>query len=290
MTRQRAFWLMFLVTAAWGASYMWMKLALASVGPFMLVGLRFSIAFVVTSLVFWRLLNWPSRNEAIASLILGTLLFSLFSLVMTGLEHTDASTAGFLLSTTAVFVTILDTIRRRIWPRPVTLITTLTVILGLYFLVANGRGLHLNIGALFCLGCAALYAVYILYSDRLSRHGQATFNVSIWQLGVAGVEGLCLGTLTSGFQLPQTGAQWGAVLALGIICSAFGFVGQNAAQRYLTPETVSLIYSLEPIFSAIFAFLMLGEVLTGIQYLGAALIFASIVISEVVKAHHPLKA
>ena len=170
--------------------------------------------------------------------------------LMKFLKPTSLKPAEFVVSSTgcpavslaavgaAVFVTILDTIRQRIWPRPVTLITTLAVIVGLYFLVANGRGLHLNVGALFCLGCAALYAVYILYSDRLSRHGQATFNVSIWQLGVTGIEGLCLWTLTSGFQLPQTGAQWAAVLALGIICSAFGFVGQNAAQRYLTTETV----------------------------------------------------
>ncbi|WP_252904579.1 EamA family transporter [Secundilactobacillus silagei] len=95
MNRHRAFWLMLLVTASWGASYMWMKIALISVAPLFLVGLRFTVAFLATIIIFARVLKRPTHQEVVASFILGTLLFCAFTFVMIGLQHTDASTAGF---------------------------------------------------------------------------------------------------------------------------------------------------------------------------------------------------
>ena len=287
MNRQRAYWLMFLVTASWGASYMWMKIALISVAPLFLVGLRFTVAFLATILVFARILKRPSRGEVFASFTLGTLLFCAFTFVMISLQHTTASTAGFLLSTTTVFVAIFEAILKKHFPRLSTVITTIIVVLGLYLLVANGAGLKLDFNALLCVICAAIYAIYIIVSDILAKKHLVTFGVSIWQLGVAGVEGLIFGGLMNGITLPQSTSQWGAVLALGLICSAFGFVAQTQVQNYLAPDTVSLIYSLEPIFSAIFAFFTLGEVLSLQQYFGAAIIFLSVVASEIVKARWP---
>lgn len=287
MNRQRAFWLMFLVTASWGASYMWMKIALISVAPLFLVGLRFTVAFLATLLIFARILKRPSRGELLASFILGTLLFCAFTFVMISLRHTAASTAGFLLSTTTVFVAIFEAVLKKRFPRVSTIITTILVVLGLYLLVANGAGLQLDLNALLCVICAAIYAVYIMASDILAKKHLVTFSVSIWQLGVAGVEGLLFGGMMNGITLPKSASQWGAVLALGLICSAFGFVAQTQVQNYLAPDTVSLIYSLEPIFSAIFAFFTLGEVLSLQQYFGTAIIFMSVVASEIVKARWP---
>lgn len=287
MNRQRAFWLMFLVTASWGASYMWMKIALISVAPLFLVGLRFTVAFLATLLIFARILKRPSRGELLASFILGTLLFCAFTFVMISLRHTAASTAGFLLSTTTVFVAIFEAVLKKRFPRVSTIITTILVVLGLYLLVANGAGLQLDLNALLCVICAAIYAVYIMASDILAKKHLVTFSVSIWQLGVAGVEGLLFGGMMNGITLPKSASQWGAVLALGLICSAFGFVAQTQVQNYLAPDTVSLIYSLEPIFSAIFAFFTLGEILSPQQYLGAAIMFLSVVASEIVKARSP---
>lgn len=287
MNRQRAFWLMFLVTASWGASYMWMKIALISVAPLFLVGLRFTVAFLATILIFARILKRPSRGEVLASFILGTLLFCAFTFVMISLRHTAASTAGFLLSTTTVFVAIFEAVLKKRFPRLSTIITTILVVLGLYLLVANGAGLQLDFNALLCVICAAIYAVYIIASDILAKKQLVTFSVSIWQLGVAGAEGLLFGGFMNGITLPQSASQWGAVLALGLICSAFGFVAQTQVQNYLAPDTVSLIYSLEPIFSAIFAYFTLAEILSPQQYLGAAIMFLSVVASEIVKARSP---
>lgn len=81
--------------------------------------------------------------------------------------------------------------------------------------------------------------------------------------------------------LPQTPAQWSAILGLGIICSAYGFLIQSIAQRYTSSERIGLIFSLEPIFAAICSFIFLNEILDFKGYIGAALIFFSVVFSQI---------
>lgn len=81
--------------------------------------------------------------------------------------------------------------------------------------------------------------------------------------------------------LPQTPAQWSAILGLGIICSAYGFLIQSIAQRYTSSERIGLIFSLEPIFAAICSFIFLNEILDFKGHIGVALIFFSVVFSQI---------
>ena len=50
-----------------------------------------------------------------------------------------------------------------------------------------------------------------------------------------------------------------AVLGLALLCTAYGFILRPVAQKYTTPEHVGFLFSLEPVFSAIFGFLFLRE-------------------------------
>lgn len=283
MTNRRALWLMILVVAAWGASYMWMKVALVSLAPLMLLGLRFTVAFLVTGVVFHNALQRLTRHEVKVGLILGTLLFLTFAPVLVGLQHTSAATVGFLTSTTAIFVIVLTAIIQRTWPTPVATATTLTMLLGLYLMLASGP-LQMNGGALFCILAAVVYAIYILVTSHYAHQGSAGLGVSVLQLGVAGVEGLIASAFAGQVRLPQTPTQWGAVLALGLICSAFGFIVQTNVQHYLTAVTVGLIYSLEPIFAAGFAFYFLNERLSPRQLIGAAIVFTSVTIAQLAQS------
>jgi drug/metabolite transporter (DMT)-like permease len=61
-----------------------------------------------------------------------------------------------------------------------------------------------------------------------------------------------------------------SILALSILCSAIGFTGQTEAPKYTTPIHTDFIFSLETVFSALFAFIFVG-VLPAKGYLGQAL-------------------
>jgi len=78
--------------------------------------------------------------------------------------------------------------------------------------------------------------------------------------------------------LPGNTTEWVAVLALSIVCSAFGFVFQPLAQKYTTPERTGIVSTLEPVFAVIFGFIFLGEVLSIQGYIGALLVFCGILL------------
>ena len=76
-----------------------------------------------------------------------------------------------------------------------------------------------------------------------------SFLLGIWQLGFTGLYGVIFTFLFETPSLPGSGAQWGAILGLAIICSAFGFIVQPVAQEYTSPEHTSMLFALEPVFS-----------------------------------------
>ena len=53
------------------------------------------------------------------------------------------------------------------------------------------------------------------------------------------------------------------------------------AQKYTTPTHTGLIFSLEPVFAALFAFIFVGETLPVKGYLGAILILVGVLTAKI---------
>lgn len=269
------------VALAWGSSYLMMKVGLTGVGPFNLIALRFGIAFLFMTVAFHK--SYRDLTPVIfgKGIIVGIILFLLFTGMVCGVNYTTASTAGFLTSTSVILVPILECILRRRPPAKMVVLSTVLASVGLFLLTARD-GFSLDKGAALCLMGALFYAIYIVVQDRIAK-GEDAFLISILQLGVASLLGLLTSCLFETPTLPQSPATWGAVVYLGLICSAYGFVVQPIAQKHAAPERIGLIFSLEPVFSALLSFIFLHEVLAGINYLGGGLIFLAVVLPELIK-------
>lgn len=281
MSSKKAELLMMSVSLAWGSSYLLMKIGLNSIGPFNLIALRFGIAFICMALVFlprFRFLTVPILAKGI---LMGVLLFLLFAGLVSGVNNTTASTAGFLASTTVVIVPILESILKRRLPSKSVMLSIILVIIGLYLLTVKDT-FELDKGSVYCLLAALFYAIYIVVSDRIAKN-ENMFLISIIQLGVSSLLGALVMVFVERPALPETSSQWLAILGLGLICSAYGFVVQPMVQRYTSPERIGLIFSLEPVFSAILSYIFLNEVLNVKGYLGAVLIFSGVIISKIIK-------
>lgn len=281
MNSKKAELLMASVTIAWGSSYLLMKVGLDRIGPFNLIALRFGIAFCCMTLVFLPRFHVLTKQVLVTSILLGVLLFLLFSSLVYGVKHTTASMAGFLASTTVIMVPVLESIIKRRLPKGSVIFSILLAIIGLYLLIVKDTFL-LDKGSVFCLLAALFYAIYIVSLGRIAKN-EDTLLISIIQLGVTALLGFLFMIFFESPALPATPVQWGAILGLGLICSAYGFVVQPIAQRYTTPEKIGLIFSLEPVFSAILSYIFLHEILGAKGYIGAALIFAGVVFSGITK-------
>lgn len=278
MSSKKAELLMASVTLAWGSSYLLMKVGLNGIGPFNLIALRFGIAFICMFLVFLPCFKKLTWRTCLKGVLMGVILFLIFTGMVCGVNHTTASTAGFLTSTTVVLVPVLKSVLERTFPAKPVIASICMATCGLFLLTAKD-GVALDKGALLCLMGAFFYAVYIIMLDKISKKEDA-FLISIIQLGVASALGAIFMVLLETPSLPETPLEWGAVICLGLVCSAYGFIVQPIAQKYASPEKIGLIFALEPVFSAVLSFLFLHEILEVRGYVGAILILISVVLSE----------
>ena len=276
-TQHRADALIGLVAMAWGSSYLLMKVGLGAIPPFSLIALRFLIAFFAVSLLFREKIKQTTPRTLLRGSILGLFLFGLFAFLIHGMQTTSTSNAGFLTSTTVVLVPVFHAlITRRLPNRPIVIGTLLTMT-GIGFMTLQ-QSMTLHSGDVLCLTGAVVYAFHILLTADFTKKEDGL--LGIWQLGLAGLYGLICTMLFETPTLPAAPSQWMAVLGLALICSAFGFVAQPMAQKYTTPEHTGLLFSLEPLFSALFAFLFLQETLTAKGYFGAALMMAGVLVAS----------
>jgi drug/metabolite transporter (DMT)-like permease len=74
---------------------------------------------------------------------------------------------------------------------------------------------------------------------------------------------------------------WGILFLLAAGPTLIGFGMYNTSLSYLPSSVVNLIVTLEPVFTALLAFLLLGEMMTGMQILGGMVILAGVVLLRV---------
>jgi drug/metabolite transporter (DMT)-like permease len=80
------------------------------------------------------------------------------------------------------------------------------------------------------------------------------------------------------FWLGDSAAGWGLLFFLGVAPTLGGFGLYTLSLRSLSPTTSNLIATLEPAFTALWAYLLLSEVLSGKQFIGGLLVFAGVVL------------
>lgn len=103
------------VAFAWGATFVFVKAALAEIGPFASLAARFWLAFAVPAVPFFDYLRrggWPLWR---AGGLLGTVLFAAYAFQTVGLCTTTATRAGFL---TGLFVVLVPLLSALVLRRP----------------------------------------------------------------------------------------------------------------------------------------------------------------------------
>ncbi|WP_246027574.1 DMT family transporter [Lysinibacillus antri] len=276
--------LMVIVTMFWGLSYTFMVIGLETLDVFNTVALRSFIAFVIAALIFYKKLFKINKKTIYFAMIQGFLLVFTVGLPMFGLSTTSASNAGFLVSLTVVLVPILASIIDKQLPSKTVSIAIICTMIGISVLTINST-LTFQLGDIYCLLTAFAYSIYIIINGKITKSVDS-ISFGIYQMGFAAIIGGVFCLLFESPQIPTTSSAWIAVLGLGILCSAFGFIGQTVAQQHTSATATSLIFSLEPIFAAIFAVIFLGEIVTIKLLIGGLFIFGGNIIAQLEHFQH----
>ena len=176
-------------------------------------------------------------------------------------------------------------------PRLLTVLGGVAALGGLALMLQlSGSGGVSLIGVLYALAAAVSMAVYffqssataasdgseVLPSVALTWGGMVTGAAAIALVGAARV--MPLRFASSSVTLLNTQVSWILpVLGLGVVAAAIAYVTGIGAARRLGAKLGSFVAMAEVLFAAGFAWVLLHQVPTGMQFLGGALILAGVV-------------
>lgn len=137
-------------------------------------------------------------------------------------------------------------------------------------LLTEGRGdLHL-VGILFALAAAVCWAAYILLSASLGRHTSDGGGLALG-MTLAAVVAAPVGIAGSGTALLEP---WVLLVGLGValLSSVIPYSLELEALRRIPPKVFGVLMSLEPGVAALVGLIVLGELLTSLQWLAVLLV------------------
>lgn len=279
MSQQRkADFALIMVVVFWGTSNLLTKLGLGDLREFNLIALRFVIAFAITGTIFRKRLAAVGRETLLRAAVLSVILFFVFIFATFGVRLTTVSNAGFLTCLSGIFVPMINFGVFRIKQDRRTLFSIFMAIAGIWLLIA-GTSITFNLGDILCILCSMAFAVHILVTEKLTREVDSV-SLGVLQLGFVGVYAVVFSFLLESPILPVSAANWMVVLGLSIFSTAIAFVTQTVAQKFTTATHTGLIFTFEPLFTVLFAYLFLQETLTPRGALGAAMMLVSLILVE----------
>ena len=168
-----------------------------------------------------------------------------------------------------------------------------TLSLGGCVLVADALNLEAwsanFIGILTGLLSGLLYAVYSLMGRSASQRDLNPWTTLLYTFGFAALFLLSFNLLPINF-LPGKAMQvidllwlgdslagWGVLFLLAAGPTLAGFGTYNVSLSYLPSSIANLIMSLEPAFTATMAYILFGEILSGIQIIGSLMILTAVI-------------
>ena len=265
-----------------------MKNSVDIISPTYLLALRFTIAAIALILVFWRKVMKINKSVYSAGGLLGVFLFVSYFFQTYGLKYTTASKNAFITTLYVILVPFLHWFFNTKKPKRNNVIAACMGLWALRF--CRWKGLSINLGDLLTLICGFFYAVHIVFIDRYTTDTTGHDDGAA-DGGGCGPE---LDYRADSGRGPFDGGvidntMMIGLFYLGIFSTMIGFLHQNVGQKYLTPNTSSILLSFESVFGLIFSVIFLGDPLTVRLMAGCVFMFAAVILFEYRKKKRHLK-
>lgn len=267
------------VTLGWGASFILTKNSLSELPTYNFLAIRFLFAFLITAVFYFKRIKNADAFTVRYGLLLGILLYAVYSFQTIGLNYTTTSKSAFITGFSVILVPVFTSFINKKLPSAITAVSVVFAFAGLALITLNQEVTGLNIGDFYTGVCAVLFALYIIAVGKYASKADS-LPFAIIQIGTVGFLSLLTSFMTENPTIPQSLPVWLNVAALSIICTAGAYIVQNIAQKYTTATHTAVIFTAEPVFAAVFAYIIAGETLGAKGTAGAVLIVASMLFIE----------
>lgn len=267
-----------LVGFVWGAAFVLMKDAIQE-QPYMdFLATRFTIAALAMLLIRPVVSTRFEKGDFKYGAAAGVVLAFAYITQTIGLELTTAAISGFL---TGLYVVLTPLLAWLFLKQKISLKIALGAMLaavGLGVLSGAASTVEFQLGQIWLIACAVLYAVHILI---LGHFGQGRNSYRFAMLQIAFVAVVTWGfALVDGYQPPPNWSVWFAILFTALLSTVFAFWVQTWAQTIIEPSRVALLITSEVVFTALIAVGVGQEPLTLTMVLGGSIMVIAMLLVE----------
>ena len=275
-----------IITLFWGYTFVLVKEGVSNFPVMLFLFCRFGLASIIVGFLTIPRLKSLNVDYLKKGSFIGLWLFLGYFFQTWGITFTSASSSGFI---TGLFVVLTPIVSFFYLKRKIHINVIISVILavsGLLLLslkdMINQNAFLFNIGDLLTLFCALAYAIHICSIDKHSPNRDAGL-LTFVQLSTVAVLSLIFHLIVESPPKVFPPETIKAILITSILATCLAIWMQTKMQKYTSPAKVAIIFTLEPLFAALFAFLLLGENIGLYGYLGGLLIISSMFIAEINK-------
>ena len=283
--------LIIIATIIWGSSFVIVKDVTNLLSPAWILAVRFTAAAAIMGVALLERRHlYFERSHVGFGLLFGLAMFMAYYLQTVGITDTTPGKNAFLTGTYCVIVPFLAWALLHRRPNRYNIAAAALCIIGVGFISLDGD-LSIRFGDAMTLTCAFFYALHIILVSRFAE-GRDVYVLTMWQfVGVA----LC--SWAVGFIAEPAPAWsslppecWTSLAYLTVACTALALLFQNIGQAHLPPASAALLLSLEAVFGVAFSVALGAEQLSARVAIGFALVFAAIVVSEVLPSRKLTKS
>lgn len=274
-----------IVYIIWGSTYLSIRIAIQTIPPLLMAGARFLIAgLLISGFALVTRAVRPSRRQIVSASIVGLLLPAAGNgTVVWAEQYIPSGLAALLVALVPLWMVLLD------WGRPggrrPPLLALGGVVVGFFgvaLLALHGggsAGQSINPLALVVVGASFCWAAGSIFSHNAELPASAAYSTGIEMLAGGAVLLIFAGITGEGAHLHLRAISGSSVLAMLYLILFGSLVGYTAFVWLLKsapPTLVSTYAYVNPVVAVFLGWLILGETVTPITIVAAAIIVAAV--------------
>ena len=250
--------LLLLATISWGLTFPLINLSLQLISPVIFLFIRFLISSIIL-LPLVGIKKLRTRGGEVEGIIAGFLLFVGYYFQTVGLKFTTPADSGIITGLYVVIVPLLSYVYLKSKVSRIDWAAVLIAMIGLIILSDGVSGSSsVEYGNILTVICAIGYALQIAYVSKHSSHIDSMKFTFYQMLTVSVFSLITIPTFTIYYDLVSPLVIF-TLIFTAIFAGIMGYFLINRALIYVKPEKAGVVLVTEPIFAAIFSYILVDD-------------------------------
>ena len=287
MSQMKANFLMLIATFIWGTAFVSQTTGMGAIGPFTFSASRFFLASltVLPLMIIYERKSFSkfidNKNYIYLSFLAGLALFGGMGLQQYALLKSQVANAAFLSTLYVPFVALISRFIFRSYSHWIVWIAVLLCLYGSYLLSSN-QAFEIQQSDSLLFVAAFCFAVHIIVIDIFMKQYYSPFTFGLIQYFIVFMLSMILAFSLESPKISNMQIEWFEIIYTGVFSAGVGYTLQIIAQSKANPAPAAIILSMESVFGAIAAWILLDQFMDLNKILGCIAVFTGVIIVQII--------